>query len=163
MGGRFDRMQDWLSKQQLPRGFDMMKDPEWVASFVKGMMESAMSGNPSAGLSGLQETAEQEGKDKEFQAAISSIEAKWSESREYLVLKLPMNGDPDWDTMRVMAKEDKLKLEGLPGRKPQVLKLPSPILPRSTRAVLRGGVLRIRMKKKMASRFIEISVEEGMD
>ncbi|QJC51756.1 hypothetical protein HGI30_09490 [Paenibacillus albicereus] len=165
MGEKFERLQDWLSRQQLPRGFEMMKDPEWVARFVKGMMESAMSGNPSAGLSGLQDSAaaDPEGREKEFQAAISSIEAQWSESRDYLVLKLPMNGDPDWDTLRVMAKEERLKLEGLPGRKPQVLKLPSPILPRSTRAVLKGGMLRIRMKKKPASRYIDISVEEGQE
>lgn len=163
MTGKFERMQDWLSKQQLPRGFELMKDPEWVAGFVKGMMESAMSGNPSAGLSGTQQTDDKESKEKDFKAAVSSVEAEWSEGREYLLLKVPMNGDPDWDTLRVLAKEERLKLEGLPGRKPQVFKLPSPIMPRSTRAVLRGGVLKIRMKKKLAGRYIDISIEDGTD
>lgn len=60
-------------------------------------------------------------------------------------------------------KEERLRIEGLPGRRPQSLPLPAPVQPRSTRAMIKGGVLRVRLKKKSPSKYIDVFIEEGPD
>ncbi|ASS65002.1 MULTISPECIES: Hsp20/alpha crystallin family protein [unclassified Paenibacillus] len=163
MGSKWDQMQEWLARQQLPKGFEAMKEPEWVARIVKQMMEGALSGSPTAGLSGMQDTADKAKKGENFKAGISSLGAEWTENKEYLLLKLPLQGEADAETLRVRVKEERLRIEGLPGRRPQSLPLPAPVQPRSTRAMIKGGVLRVRLKKKSPSKYIDVFIEEGPD
>jgi HSP20 family molecular chaperone IbpA len=163
MGSRWDQMQEWLARQQLPKGFEMMKEPEWVARIVKQMMEGALSGNPSAGLSGMQDTADKAKKTEDFKAAISSLGAQWSENKDYLLLKLPLQGEADVQTLRVRVKEERLRIDGLPGQRPHSMPLPAPVQPRSARAIIKEGVLRVRLKKKQPGKYVEVFIEEGPD
>lgn len=94
MGSKWDQMQEWLARQQLPKGFEAMKEPEWVARIVKQMMEGALSGSPTAGLSGMQDTADKAKKGENFKAGISSLGAEWTENKEYLLLKPPCRVKP---------------------------------------------------------------------
>ncbi|PWW05689.1 hypothetical protein DFQ01_104251 [Paenibacillus cellulosilyticus] len=124
---KWDDMEQWMKKQQLPRGFEALKDTGWVERYVKSMMANAMPEKP---------------------AMPGSSNAETFETHHFIVIKwkLPRGVHPS--SLRLFVREDRIRIEGLPEQKRETIELPKQVYPRVCRALCQDGVLQIKLRKK---------------
>ncbi len=128
MASGWDELERWMERQQLPKGFEMLKEPDWVEKFVRNMMTKALP--EAAG------------------AIVHSSAAEVTEGKRYLRVKLALSPGAETGDIRLFLREDLLRIEGLPGGKPRNVKLPKRVNPRYCRAAVRDGSLLVRLEKR---------------
>ncbi|MBH5318094.1 Hsp20/alpha crystallin family protein [Paenibacillus sp. GSMTC-2017] len=132
MTSKWEDLERWMEGQKLPRGFDVLREPDWVEHFVRKMMTKALpdiAGHMSATTS----------------AAIS-------ESKQFLGVKFKLPDGCKRDDIRLLIREDMIRIEGLPGGKHELIKLPKLVQPRLSRATVKAGVLHVKVRKRMRGR-----------
>ncbi|MEF3302025.1 Hsp20/alpha crystallin family protein [Paenibacillus sp. GYB003] len=125
---------DWKSFEQFfggkfPLGADLNRDTAWVDRVVKDVMSKALPHPIDVGLLG-----------KHFQTEVF-------ETHNNVIVKIHI---PDQETARRIRPYigfNLLKLEGAADDKTQTVKLTSPIVPESCKAVYKNGVLQLHMRK----------------
>ncbi|AJY77293.1 Hsp20/alpha crystallin family protein [Paenibacillus beijingensis] len=139
MGSKWEDMQSWLAKQQLPKGFDMMKEADWVGRLVRQMMTSAMEGQ-----------RQNEG---------GQSRAEFVETQRHLLVKIALPQAAAPDSLRLLVREDRLKITGLPGQEEERIKLPKPVIPRACQAAYRNGILKVKLRKRPFNRsYLETAI-----
>ncbi|WP_127530071.1 Hsp20/alpha crystallin family protein [Paenibacillus kobensis] len=128
---KWDDMEQWMKTQQLPRGFDALKDTGWVANYVKSMMADA-----------IQEKGKLAGQNA----------AETFETHHFIVIKWPIPRGVHPSELRLLVREDKVRIEGLPEGKKDTVPLAKQVLPRSCKALCKDGILQIKLRKKPANR-----------
>ncbi|MFC4777426.1 Hsp20/alpha crystallin family protein [Paenibacillus sp. GCM10023252] len=133
MASKWDEMERWMERQQLPQGFEKLREPGWIEQFVGRMMTRA-----------LPEAAETLTK--------RPANAQFFETHHFVVVKftLPANTEPE--QLRLFIREDLVRLDGLPGGKQEKIKLPKRVQPRRCRALVQDGVLQIKLRKRPGTR-----------
>ncbi|GMK37999.1 hypothetical protein PCCS19_10530 [Paenibacillus sp. CCS19] len=128
---KWDEMEQWMQKQQLPRGFDALKDTGWVERYVKSMMANAMPEKP---------------------AMPGHSNAETFETHHFIVIKwnLPRGVRPS--DLRLFVREDRIRIEGLPQQQRETIDLPKQVNPRVCKALCQDGVLQIKLRKKPVDR-----------
>ncbi|MFD0958673.1 Hsp20/alpha crystallin family protein [Paenibacillus chungangensis] len=130
MTSKWDELERWMEGQQLPKGFEIFREPDWVENFVRKMMTKALP--EAAGLLG----------------GSSSTSAEFSESKQYLQVKYRLPSGFDRNAISLHVREDRVRVEGLPGGKRELIRLPKLVKPRICRAVVREGVLLVKLRKR---------------
>lgn len=135
---KWDELEQWMKNQQLPRGFEALKDTGWVERYVKSMMASAMPDKPGMPVSTGPETFE---------------------THHFIVLKWPLPQGVHPSMLRLYVREDKIRIEGLPNGKREVVSLPRHVYPRVCKALCRDGVLQVKVRKKPVNRqYVEVPI-----
>ncbi|GGD65447.1 hypothetical protein [Paenibacillus nasutitermitis] len=127
----FDDLEKWMDKQQLPKGFDLFRQPDWIEDYVRKMMTKAM---PAAS------------------SVIRQSKAEITESKSYVTVSYPLGENVEISKVRLVAREDHIKLSGLEGERKEVIKLPRLVLPRSCQAVYDGNLLKVKLRRRPRSK-----------
>lgn len=121
-----------MEGQQLPKGFEMLREPDWVQSFVRKMMTKSMP-EIAGRMTG-------------------NSTAKTTETKLHLGVKLKLPSGYDRDSIRLYVREDRIRVEGLPNGMHETVKLPKLVNPRICQAVVKDGMLQIKLRKRPLSR-----------
>lgn len=128
MASNWDDLEKWMEGQQLPRGFEVLREPDWVERFVRKLMTKSLP--EVAGRMTGRGTAETK------------------ESKLYLDVKLKLPAGYERESIKLLVREDMLRIEGLPGGKREMVKLPKLVKPRVCQAVVRDGTLHVKLRKR---------------
>ncbi|MBE1446489.1 Hsp20/alpha crystallin family protein [Paenibacillus sp. OAS669] len=116
---------------------EMWKDTSWVEDYVKQILEKSLP------------------KTSTLKKAANNP-SEIFETHHFIIVKMKMadNANPI-----VKIRTDQVKVDGISGNNPQIIRLPCPIDPRGSRASYKDGILQIKMrKKKIDQTYREISV-----
>lgn len=140
MASNWDDLERWMEGQQLPRGFEVLREPDWVEKFVRRMMTKALP-DVAGHMTG-------------------SGSAHTSESKLYIGVKFKLPPGCVRESLRLRVKADALRIDGLPDGKYEVVKLPKLVRPRICQAAVRDGTLHVKLRKRPPSRkYYEHSID----
>lgn len=128
VASKWDELERWMEGQRLPKGFELLREPDWVEQYVRKMMTKALP--EAAG------------------AMIGKGMATFSESRHFLQVKIILPDGIEREMLRLFVREDRLRLEGLPGGKTETIKLPKLVKPRICKTLLKNGILQVKLRKR---------------
>ncbi|MGO4107325.1 Hsp20/alpha crystallin family protein [Paenibacillus sp. YAF4_2] len=131
MEKKWDELERWLDGQRLPKGFDVMKEPDWVEQFVRKMMTKSL---PAAANSILDQ-AEEEG-------------ISFFETHHFLLVKFHLPREVNREDLRLLVRDDRLRIEGLPNNQKETIKLPKLVQPKICRALVKNFVLQVKLRKR---------------
>ncbi|CAM4525176.1 HSP20 family molecular chaperone IbpA [Paenibacillus endophyticus] len=132
VASKWDDMERWMERQQLPKGFELLREPDWVEQYVRKMMTKALP--EAAGV------------------MIGGGSASFSETRHFVHVKINLPDGFDKEQLRLFVREDRLRLEGLPGGKIETIKLPKLVKPRLCKTQLQDAVLKVKLQKRPTNR-----------
>ncbi len=130
-----------MEEQQLPKGFDIFRQSEWIENYVRGMMNKAIPAASSA-----------------FQTSNANV----LETKRFVVVTYPLGEAADLTAVRLLAKEDRIKISGLPSGDSEVIRLPKLVLPRTCLAEYDGAVLKIKLRKRPPSKRSHVAKIQGL-
>jgi len=131
LASKWDELEKWMEGQRLPKGFEVLREPDWVEKFVRKMMTKALP---------------------EAAGAITAAHASFSETEQFLLVKYKLPDNTERDQLRLFVREDRLRIEGLPGGKPDIVKLPKLVKPRICKAVVQANTLKVKLRKRPLNR-----------
>lgn len=129
MASKWDDLERWMEGQKLPKGFEAMQEPDWVEQFVRKLMTKALP--DAAGV--LPNPA----------SAASTFE-----THHFVIVKFKLPLGTLQENLQLLVKSDKIKIQGLPDGRAETVKLPRPIHPRHCRALVKDGVLQVKLRKR---------------
>ncbi|WP_208403111.1 Hsp20/alpha crystallin family protein [Paenibacillus sp. BK720] len=129
---KWDELERWLDGQRLPKGFDVMKEPDWVEKFVRKMMTKSL---PSAANSILDQADENEG-------------LSFFETHQDLLVKFHLPREVSRENLRLYVRDDRLRIEGLPNQQKEIIKLPKLVKPTICQAVVKNYILQVKLRKR---------------
>ncbi|WP_235548690.1 Hsp20/alpha crystallin family protein [Paenibacillus sp. Soil522] len=129
---KWDDMERWLERQQFPKGFELLREPDWVEQYVRKMMTRALP--EAAG------------------AIIGGGSATFSETRHFVHVKIKLPEGFEKEQLRLFVREDRLRLDGLPNGKSETIKLPKLVKPRVCKTLLKDNVLQVKLQKRPTNR-----------
>ncbi|RJE89917.1 hypothetical protein D3P07_06750 [Paenibacillus sp. 1011MAR3C5] len=132
MASNWDDLERWMEGQQLPRGFEVLREPDWVEKFVRKLMTKALP-DVAGHMTGTKA-------------------AQTSESKLYIGVKFKLPPDSNKELLRLRVREDALRIDGLPGGKHEIVKLPKLVKPRICQAAVKDGTLHVKLRKRPISR-----------
>ncbi|WP_255314626.1 Hsp20/alpha crystallin family protein [Bacillus sp. FJAT-26390] len=132
VASKWDDMERWMERQQLPKGFELLRDPDWVEQYVRKMMTKSLP--EAAG------------------ALIGGGSATFSETRHFVHVKINLPNGYDKELLRLFVREDRLRLDGLPGGKSETIKLPKLVKPRVCKTLVKNDVLHVKLQKRPTNR-----------
>ena len=135
MTSRWDELERWMEGQRLPRGFEIMREPDWVEQYVRRMMTKALP--EAAGV------------------ISGSHAATCKEGKKFFHVKIKLPDHADKALLRLRVREDRLIVDGLPDGNSETVKLSKLVLPRSGKASVRDGYLYIKLAKRPIKRFVQ--------
>lgn len=141
MASDWEQLEQWMEKQQLPKGFDVFRQSDWIDNFVRGLMNKAI---PAAS------------------SALQPTNANVLETKRHVIVTYPLGESANTGELQLTAKEDRVKLSGLPGGKSETIRLPKLVLPRTCEADYDGVVLKIKLRKRPASKRIHQATIRGL-
>ncbi|MFC5652169.1 Hsp20/alpha crystallin family protein [Paenibacillus solisilvae] len=128
MASQWDELEKWMEYQQLPKGFDVFSQQDWVSDYVRKLMTKAM---PAAA------------------SVFGNSKADIAETKRFITVTYPLGEDADLTEISLLVREDRLKLSGLKGGKDETIKLPKLVVARSCVARYDGIVLSIKLRKRV--------------
>lgn len=138
MPSRWEELEQWMEGQKLPKGLDVMSEPDWVEKFVRKMMTKAL---PAAGV------------------ADPPSSSSTFETHHFIIVKFRLPKGCSRDELRLLVRSDKIRIEGLPDGGSESIKLPKAVHPRECRALVRDGVLQVKLRKRnYGSSYYETSI-----
>lgn len=132
VASKWDDMEKWMERQQLPKGFELLREPDWVEQYVRKMMTKALP--EAAGV------------------MIGGGSATFSETRHFIHVKINLPKGFEKEQLRLFVREDRLRLEGLPGGKIETIKLPKLVKPRVSKTLVKDNVLQVKLQKRPTNR-----------
>ncbi|AZN42120.1 hypothetical protein [Paenibacillus albus] len=141
MAGDWEELEQWMETQQLPKGFDIFKQSDWIENYVRKMMNKAL---PAASN------------------ALKPSAANILETKRHVIVTYPLGESADLGALKLLVKEDRVKLSGMGSGESEVVRLPKLVLPRSCIAEYDGAVLKIKLKKRPPSKRSHIASIHGL-
>ncbi|SDW58214.1 hypothetical protein [Paenibacillus sp. CF384] len=138
---KWEELEDWMDGQQLPKGFDIFRQSDWIENYVRSMMNKALPAVSSA---------------------LNSASSNIVETKRYVIVTYPLGESADLSALRLVVKEDRVKLSGLVGKSDESIKLPKLVLPRSCHAEYDGAVLKIKLRKRPSSKRVHHATIHGL-
>lgn len=132
MASKWDDMERWMEKQQMPKGFELLREPAWVEQYVRKMMTKALP--EAAGV------------------MIGGGSASFSETRHFLNVKITLPEGFDKEQLRLFVREDRLRLDGLPSGKPETIKLPKFVKPKVCKTLVKDNFMHVKLQKRPTNR-----------
>ncbi|WP_238190517.1 hypothetical protein [Paenibacillus sp. L3-i20] len=132
MTSKWEDLERWMEGQKLPRGFEVLREPDWVEHFVRKMMTKALP-DVAGHITG-------------------SRSATITESKQYIVVKFKLPPGYVRGGIRLLVREDMLRIEGLPGGKHELVKLSKLIQPRICRTSVKDEILYVKLRKRIRNR-----------
>ncbi|MBD2847262.1 hypothetical protein IDH44_18845 [Paenibacillus sp. IB182496] len=130
-GGPLDweQLQRWLAGKGLEATEEMMREPQWVEKMVSQAMKQSLP--------------------RLHRADRSNVEQEdCYETHHFVFVRFKLDKGVRRDQLRLLVRADRIKLEREDGKKPIRVKLPCQVQPRSCRALLRAGVLQVKLRKR---------------
>lgn len=128
MASKWNDLERWMESQQLPKGFEVLREPDWVEQYVRKLMTKALP--EAAGL------------------LTGSQSAAFSETEHFVTVKIVLPKNVEQERVRLFVREDRLRLEGLPNGNKETVKLPKPVKPLICKAQVKDGILHIKLRKR---------------
>jgi hypothetical protein len=128
-----------------------LQQPDWVQSIVRDALSSALPGGllPPGTRSRKGGTATQP----------SGVSTEVFETHRQVIAKIKLPSKENARALQVLVRSDTIKLIGLAGGEPLLIRLPAPVVARSARARFRERVLEVYVQKRKKGRYIETFVE----
>jgi hypothetical protein len=128
-----------------------LQQPEWVQNIVRDALSSALPG-------GLLKPGARGGSGRTG-ARPSGVATEVFETHRQVIAKIKLPQKENARALQVLVRSDTVKLIGLAGGEPLLIRLPVPVVARSARARFRERVLEVYMQKRKKGRYIETFVE----
>ncbi|RAP78073.1 Hsp20/alpha crystallin family protein [Paenibacillus montanisoli] len=138
---KWEELEEWMEGQQLPKGFDVFRQSDWIEKYVHGMMAKAL---PAA------------------TAALNPASSNIVETKRHVVVTYPIGESVDLSSIRLVVSEDRIKLSGIAGKDAETIKLPKLVLPRTCAAEYDGSVLKIKLRKRPPSKRSHVATIQGL-
>lgn len=129
---KWDDLERWMEGQKLPKGFEVLREPDWVEQYVRKMMTKAL---PEAAA-----------------VMMGSGPATFSETRHFIHVKINLPDGYERELLRLFVREDRLRVEGLPNGKSETIKLPKLVKPRTCKSLIKDGYLQVKLQKRPINR-----------
>ncbi|MFC5450768.1 Hsp20/alpha crystallin family protein [Paenibacillus aestuarii] len=129
---KWEQIEKFLG-QKLPfgeKGQTFLDNMSWVEGYVQDMLKKAMP-NTEVNTS----------------SRAGSTSTETFETHEHVIVKVKLPKDEDPRAMRVFVKSNQIKITGYLSGKKKTVKLPTLVLPRSTRVTYKQRILEIRVRK----------------
>lgn len=133
MTSKWDELERWMEGQKLPKGFDVLREPDWVEQFVRKMMTKALPEAAQA-MSGQSDTF------------------SFFETHHFIIVKFPLPKQVNKEDLKLFIREDRIRIEGLPNNHIETIQLPKPVRPKICRALVKSRVLQVKLRKRPGSR-----------
>ncbi|WP_308634537.1 hypothetical protein [Paenibacillus silvisoli] len=138
---KWEELEEWMEGQQLPKGFDVFRQSDWIEKYVHSMLNKAL---PAAS------------------AALNSASSNIVETKRHVVVTYPIGESADLSALRLVASEDRIKLSGIAGKDSETIKLPKLVLPRTCSAHYDGSVLTVKLRKRPPSKRSHVATIQGL-
>jgi hypothetical protein len=130
-----------------------LQQPEWVQNIVRDALSSALPG-------GLQPSPSRSGRGSgKATMRPSHVSTEVFETHRQVIAKIQLPSKEHARALQVLVRSDAIKLIGLSGGEPVLIRLPAPVVARSARARFRERVLEVYAQKRKKGRYIETFVE----
>jgi len=131
MASKWDELERWMEGQRLPQGFEVLREPDWVERYIRKLMTKALP---------------------EAAGAMNASKAAFTESEQYLIVKIKLPEHAVKEELRLFVREDRLRIEGLQRGAKEEIKLPKLVKPRICKAIIRDEILHVKLRKRPMSR-----------
>lgn len=132
VASKWDDLERWMEGQQLPKGFEVLREPDWVERYVRKMLTKALP--EAAG------------------AIIGSSSVTFSETAQYVIVKINLPSGFEREKLRLFVREDRIRIDGFPNGKSETIKLPKLVKPRVCKSLLKENVLHVKLQKRKTNR-----------
>jgi HSP20 family molecular chaperone IbpA len=132
MASKWNDIEKWMEGQQLPKGFEVLKEPDWVEQYVRKLMTKALP--EAAGV------------------ITGSKSSAVSETDHFVIVKINLPKDTDREQVRLFIREDRVRVEGLPKGNKETVKLPVLVKPRICKAQVKDDILHVKLRKRPVNR-----------
>jgi len=132
MASRWEELERWMEGQHLPKGFEVIREPDWVEKFVRGLMTKAL---PDA-------SEVIKGKDTP-----GITETEQSITVQFRLPPGARRGD-----IGLYVREDRLRIIDRESGNRTMVPLPVLVLPKVCQAAVKSGILYIKLRKRRASK-----------
>ncbi|MHA6483766.1 Hsp20/alpha crystallin family protein [Paenibacillus sp. strain BS8-2] len=128
MASRWEELERWMEGQQLPKGFEVIREPDWVEKFVRGLMTKA-----------LPEASEQ----------IHDDQAPgFTETKQFLTVQCRLPAGTRRGDISLYVREDQLRIMDLQRETRRLVPLPVLVKPRICQAAVKNGILYVKLRKR---------------
>ncbi|MBB3114408.1 hypothetical protein FHS18_006529 [Paenibacillus phyllosphaerae] len=131
MASQWEELEKWMQGQQLPKGFDLFRNPDWVENYVRSLVTKSL---PSAA------------------ASLGTGLADIKETKRSLVITYPLGEEADLTKLRVLIREDKLRIAGMAEGKGETITLPKLVVPSKSSVHYEGASLVVKIMKRQPRR-----------
>lgn len=146
----WEKYREWLARQfpwDIGTPWERLQDPQWLEKYMSRILRDSgfARRKGDSRTSGLSPSP--------------SVTIKRHARHLTVTIRLPAN--TDLRRVRLYAAADRLRLTGLPGVAGRLVRLPCPVVPRSGQAVMRGGRLVVRLRRRpSAKEEVELFIRE---
>lgn len=117
-----------MEGQQLPRGFEVIREPDWVEKFVKGLMTKAL---PEASEQIRDEPA-----------------PGFAETKQFITVQCRLQAGARKGDIALYVREDRLRIVDRQSGNRRIIPLPVLVKPRICRAAVKNGILYVKLRKR---------------
>lgn len=128
MASRWEELERWMEGQQLPRGFEVVREPDWVEKFVKGLMTKAL---PEASEHIRDEQA-----------------PGFAETKQFITVQCRLQAGTRRGDIALYVREDRLRIVDRESGNRRLIPLPVLVKPRICHAAVKNGILYIKLRKR---------------
>lgn len=139
MASRWEELERWMEGQHLPKGFEVIREPDWVEKFVRGLMAKA-----------LPEASER----------IKDHDAPgFAETKQYLTVQYQLPRGVRRGDIGLYVREDRLRIVNRESGSRKLVPLPVLVKPKVCQAAVKNGVLYVKLRKRQPlTQYVEHSI-----
>lgn len=121
----------------------MQKQPDWVERLISQVLDRTLP--KSAKSPGVKPNG--------------GVSAEVFETHRHVIAKIKLPSKEIPKALQVLVRTDRIKLLGLENDEPYFIELPSPVMARTARALIREGVLQVQARKRKKGPYHETYIE----
>jgi hypothetical protein len=128
-----------MEGQQLPRGFEVIREPDWVEKFVRGLMTKALP---------------------EATDRIHDEQAPgFAETKQFITVQCRLQAGARRGDIALYVREDQLRIVDRHSGNRRLIPLPALVKPRICRAEVKNGILYVKLRKRpRLTKYVEHSI-----
>ncbi|SEG52518.1 Hsp20/alpha crystallin family protein [Paenibacillus sp. UNC499MF] len=147
-------MNKWLKWEHVEKFLDQpqkyIENIKWIEGFVRDVFDRTLPPPPqmNADVQQTQSKSQQKAQRTPPQQGREPVNGDTFETHTdvFVRLKIPKREDPR--SLQVLVKTSHVKILGLTDEPRKIIKLPSPVLPKTAKATYKEGVLQIQVRRR---------------
>ncbi|MDQ6421080.1 Hsp20/alpha crystallin family protein [Paenibacillus sp. LHD-117] len=139
MASKWEELERWMEGQHLPKGFEVIREPDWVEKFVRNLMTKALP----------------EASDRISDARAPGI----AETKSFITVQYRLPAGSGRGDIQLYVREDRLRVVDRASGNRELIPLPMLVKPRICQAAVKNGILYVKLRKRPSmSKYVEHSI-----